>query len=75
MANQKQRQEATKFDANAPKNYEDAKSQFEAALEKARNIPANGMKEKRPVNPGYMMRNGVPCKFKNGQWIPLTKMN
>lgn len=62
------------FDPNAPKTKEEAQQQFKEALEKARNNPANGMKEQ--IKPsGYMMKNGIPHKFKNGAWIPLTKMS
>lgn len=63
------------FDPNAPKSYEEAQDQFEEVLKKAYNNPANGMKERKIANPGYMMKGGVPHKFKEGRWIPLKKIS
>lgn len=61
------------IDPNAPKNWEEAQEQFNEALAKAAKNPANH--QRHTVNPGYMMRDGVPHKFKDGNWIPLTKMS
>lgn len=61
------------FDPNAPKNWEEAQEQFKEALAKAAKNPANQIQQ--PQNPGYMMKDGIPHKFKEGRWIPLTKMN
>ena len=60
------------FNPTAPKNKEEAQEQFKEALGRAAKNPANRIDT--PVNPGYMMIDGVPCKFKNGTWTPLTKM-
>ena len=33
-------------------------------------------KDEKEIKPsGYMMIDGVPHKFKNGRWNPLTKLN
>lgn len=60
------------FNPTAPKSKEEALEQFTEALAKAAKNPANQVNNQ--VNPGYMMRDGVPHKFKNGIWTPLTKM-
>jgi len=36
---------------------------------------ATAKDEKEIKPPGYMMIDGVPHKFKNGRWNPLTKLN
>jgi len=59
--------------SNTPKNYQEAKEQFEAAVERAKKNPQN--KVETPKMGNYMMRDGIPHKFKEGRWIPLTKIN
>ena len=55
-----------------PKNYQEAKEQFEAAVELAQKNPQNRVETPKMGN--YVMRDGVPHKFKNGVWTPLTKL-
>jgi len=63
------------FNPTAPKSKEEAQEQFTEALSRAAKNPANGMMEPKPSNNSYMMKDGVPHKFKNGIWTPLTKMS
>jgi len=60
------------FNPTAPKSKEEAQQQFAEALERAAKNPANRINN--TVNPGYMMKGGIPHKFKDGVWTPLTKM-
>ena len=55
-----------------PKNYQEAKEQFEAAVERAQKNPQNRVETPKMGN--YIMRDGIPHKFKNGVWTPLTKL-
>ena len=61
------------FNPTAPKSKEEALEQFTEALAKAAKNPANQVNNQ--VNPGYMMRDGVPHKFKNGNWTALPRIN
>jgi len=48
---------------------------FEKALEKANKMASNKEKYTPNVQTSYMTRDGVPHKFKDGQWVPLTRIN
>jgi hypothetical protein len=61
------------LEKHQPANYNQAKQQFEDALAKAKKIAGNGDTVIKPV--GYVMRGGIPHKFKEGKWIPLTRIN
>jgi len=63
------------FNPTAPKSREEAQQQFQEALSRAAKNPANGMMEPKPSNNSYMMKDGIPHKFKEGRWVPLTKMS
>lgn len=58
---------------NTPKDV--ARAEFEKALEKANKNPSNKEKYTPNKSVSYMERNGVPHKFKDGQWVPLTRIN
>lgn len=52
-----------------------AKVEFEKVLEKANKMAGNKEKYTPNVQTSYMTRDGVPHKFKDGQWVPLTRIN
>lgn len=54
---------------------EEAKIAFEKVLEKANKMAGNKEKYTPNVQTSYMTRDGIPHKLKDGQWIPLTKIN
>lgn len=56
-----------------PANYDEAKQQFEEALERAKKLPGNKETVFKPAS--YIMKGGIPHKFKEGKWVPLTRIN
>jgi hypothetical protein len=56
-----------------PANYDEAKRQFEEALAKAKKLPGN--QETITKQPTYIIKDGIPHKFKEGRWVPLTRIN
>ena len=50
-----------------------SKEDMKEVLERAQKKPFNKPTTTKAQN--YVMRGGIPHKFKEGQWVPLTKMN
>jgi hypothetical protein len=49
------------------------KDEYQQSVERARKNPQNY--NPKTVKSPYIMINGIPHKNKNGNWIPLTKIN
>jgi hypothetical protein len=49
------------------------KDEYQQSVERARKNPQNY--NPKTVKSPYIMIKGIPHKNKNGNWIPLTKIN